>query len=294
MDTVLIRASDVLAGLVARAAPALAVVRIAPERHQAGLLWQHDRVVTAEAGLPSQEACSLVRPGGAVMSGRVARRDAGSGLAVIRLAAPATSPALPLAGPARPGALAVLLGVTPAADPTARLVTVHAVVAPHGGSAGQLILDTGLRPEAAGGPVLDAAGALLGLALAGPDGLARVLPHPSLTALLDQDVALSAQGARGWLGLGLQPVSMAAAGLGRLGRAKGRRVVTVDPRSPGALGGIAVGDTLLAVDGRPIHGQRSLREFLTAERIGHTIELQLERNGKIAIRRLTIAPHPSD
>lgn len=290
LDTVLTQASDVLAGLVARVAPALVAVRIASNRYQPGLLLQQDGVVTAEAGLSPQEACSLVRPGGDVVSGLVARRDAGSGIAVIGLAASSTPPALTLAGPARPGALAVLLGVTAAADPTARLVTVYAAAA-DAGSAARLILDTGLPPDAAGGPVLDAAGHLLGLAVAGPDGLARVMPHACLTALFDGVAAAPAPPARGWLGLALQPVAMRT-GFGWLGGAKGRRVTAVEPRSPGARGGIAVGDTLLAVDGRPISGQHSLREFLAADRVGQTIELRLERNGKIETHRLTVAPHP--
>lgn len=345
MDTtVLIQISEALARIVARVAPALVAVRIAPDRQQPGLLWQGDLVLTAEAGLPPEDACSLVRPGGEMVPGRVTLRDAVSGIAAIRLAAPAAAPAFVFATPPEPGALAVLLGTTARAEPTVRLAMVHAAT---GGAAPRLVLDTPLDAAAAGGPVLDAAGNLLGLAIPGPQGLGDVVLHAALTVLLGgapapiaaplapdpplheaatagpvPDAAGNLAGPtvpgpeglaggvpraavaappapdpapttarRGWLGLLLQPVSVAG-GLGWFASAKGRRVVAVEPDSPSARAGIAVGDTLLAIDGRPINGRYSLRELLTAERIGQTIELRLARNDRVETRRLTVVAHP--
>ena len=287
----LIRLSDALAGVVARAAPALVAVRVAPDRCQPGLAWGAECVLTAEAGLPPQEGCALVRPDGTVVSGRVTRRDACSGIATIGLAAPAVVPALSPAEPARPGALAVLLGVTAAGEPTARLTGVYAAPRPDGGAAAPLVLDTGLSPETEGGPVLDAAGDLLGLAVAGSDGRACVVPYARLAALLTPGGGRAGYTGRGWLGLSLQPVTLAS-GFGWLGGNKGRRVMAIEPDGPAALGGIAVGDTLLAIDGRPINGQHSLREFLAGERVGRSVELRLARGDRIETCWLTIAPHP--
>ncbi|MGH7041495.1 MAG: S1C family serine protease [Acetobacteraceae bacterium] len=290
MDSALVVVSGTLTDIVARAAPALAAIHIAPGRRQAGFLWRENLVLTAAAGLPAQDTWSLGRPGGAVVPGRVVLRDAGSGIAAIELGLPVSPPGFVLAGPTRPGALATLLGTTAEAEPTARLAMVHAVPAPSAGLAGQVVLDISLHVGAAGGPVLDAAGHLLGMAIAGPDGLARIVPHATLAAL-PVGLAETPKVLRGWLGLALQPVA-AWPGAGWRSRGKGRRVVAVTPDSPGARAGIAVGDTLLAVDGRPINGQRSLREFLTAERVGQTIELRLARNDTIETRHVTIAPHP--
>jgi S1-C subfamily serine protease len=286
--TVLIQASEALAGLVARIAPALAAVRIGPDRSQPGLLWQPDLLLTAEARLPADNSCPLVRPGGSVVPGRLALRDRASGIAAIRLATPATASPLGLASPPGPGALAVLIGTTETAEPTARLAMVHAAAT---GAAARLVLDTPLPESAIGGPVLDAAGQLLGLAVPGPEGLAGVVPHALLAALLAAAPA-SDPVQRGWLGLSLQPV-LKGRGMGWLMHSRGRRVVRVEPGSPGALAGIAVGDTLVAIDGRSINGQGSLREFLTAESIGRTVELRLDRNDKVETRRVTVAARPA-
>ncbi len=293
MDSVLIGVSDALAGIAARAAPALAAVHIAPGRLQPGLLWRENLVLTAESGLPLEDQVYLGRPGGAVVSGHVMLRDPGNGIAAIGLDLSAPPPSFAFAGPTRAGALAMLIGTTAEAEPTARLAMVHAVPVPDAGLGGRLVLDVGLCPGAAGGPVLDAAGYLLGVAVAGgPDGLTRVIPHATLAALF-AGVATMHPARRAWLGLALQPVSTRA-GVGWRVRGTGRRVVAVEPDSPGARAGITVGDTLLAIDGRAINGQGSLREFLAGERVGQTVELQLARNDMIETRQVTIAPHPGD
>ena len=293
MDSVLIGVSDALAGIAARAAPALAAIHVAPGRLQPGLLWRENLVLTAVAGLPPQDHVSLGRPGGAVVSGRVMLRDPGNGIAAIGLDLPAPPPGFAFAGPTRAGALAMVVGTTAEAEPTARLAMVHAVPVPEAGLGACLVLDVGLCPGAAGGPVLDAAGCLLGIALAsGQDGFARVVPHATLATLF-AGVATTHPARRAWLGLALQPVSTGV-GVGWRTRGKGRRVMAVEPDSPGARAGITVGDTLLAIDGRPINGQGSLREFLTGERVGQTVELQLARNDMIETRQVVIAPHPDD
>ncbi|MBW4093800.1 MAG: serine protease [Proteobacteria bacterium] len=293
MESLLIGVSDALAAIAARAAPALAAVHVAPGQLQPGLLWRENLVLTAVAGLPALDQVCLGRPGGAIVSGHVMLRDPGNGIAAIGLDSPAAPPGFALAGPTRAGALAMLVGATAEAEPTARLAVVHAAPVADAGLGARLVLDAGLCAGAAGGPVLDAAGCLLGIALAsGPDGLARVVPHAVLTTLFS-GIAPAAPGRRAWLGLALQPVATRVGGAWR-GHGTGRRVMAVEPDSPGARAGITVGDTLLAIDGRPINGQRSLREFLAGERVGQTVDLELARNDVIETRKVTIAPHPND
>ena len=304
MPTVLTRASGELAGLVARAAPALVAIRTEPGRHVTGTIWHPDLVVTADRALPALDNCAVVAPSGAVVVGRVAQRDAGLGLAAIRLSMPvgATLPPPAMGESAYAiGSLVLMLGATGEARPTARLCLVHAEgpampggprwlmlnaadpavapLAPHGGAAGM------------GGPALDAAGGLLGVVVAGPDGVPAVVPHAAVAAFL-AGVAVTPAQRRGWLGLALQPVEVH----GRFGLSttvgKGRLVVGVTVGGPGEQAGIKSGDTLLAIDGKPINGHGALREFLGPERVGSTLELRLSRDGRSETRRLTIVPQP--
>ena len=93
--------------------------------------------------------------------------------------------------------------------PTGRLAMVHATGPEWHSQAGGRI-DALLRLDARlgtdeGGPVLDAAGRLLGMSTAGPRQRALAIPAATIDRVLDP---LLAEGrvARGWLGVGLQPV----------------------------------------------------------------------------------------
>jgi len=304
VQSVLTRVSAELAALVARAAPALVAIRTEPGRHVSGTVWHPELVVTADRALPALDSCAVVAPSGAVVVGRVAQRDAGLGLAAIRLNTPvgATLPHPAMGESAYAvGSLALALGATGEARPTAQLCLVHAEGPALPGGPRWLMLhaaDLAMPPQtpfagtgAVGGPALDAVGGLLGIVVAGPDGAPAVVPHATVAAFLAGVAAPPAQ-RRGWLGLALQPVEVH----GRFGLTttvgKGRLVVGVTAGGPGEQAGIKSGDTLLAIDGKPINGHGALREFLGPERVGTTLELRLSREGRSETRRLTIAPQP--
>lgn len=309
VQTVLTRASGELSGLVAGAAPALVAIRTEPGRHVSGTIWLPELVVTADRALPALDSCAVVLPGGAVVVGRVAQRDAGLGLAVIRLNTPAGAtlppPGLGEAASAV-GSLVLTLGATGEARPTARLCLVHAEGPPitngprwlildapgvAGSTAGGAGSDAMGATAAVGGPALDAAGGLLGIVVAGPDGVPAVVPRAAVAAFL-AGVAVTPARRRGWLGLALQPVEIHGRfGLGP-GTGKGRLVLGVTAGGPGEQAGIQSGDMLLAINGTPINGHGALRDFLGPERVGTTIEVRLDREGHAEVRRLTIAPQP--
>ncbi|WP_165246870.1 PDZ domain-containing protein [Paludisphaera soli] len=61
------------------------------------------------------------------------------------------------------------------------------------------------------------------------------------------------------------------------GDAKAVRIVRVLPESPAAAAGVAVGDTLVRIDGKPVGGLRSAREALAGLRQGRAVELVVRR-----------------
>lgn len=292
MSGTLAQISDAMKEMVGRASLALAAIRLGPDHQRSALLWQPELAVTAEAALPSFDACSVARPGGALIPARLERRDAGSGLAAVRLSIPGAPRALSHAAIPAPGALVVILAASAEAAPIARLAMVQA-----GADPGRVTtpLDTALAPEDSGGPVLDAAGRLLGLALSGPDGTAHIAPAASIAALFGGAALTPGRpdGPRGWLGLSLQPVE----GSGRfrwLGGGKGRRVIGMYAGGPGAQAGIMVGDILLTVDGKAIAGSGTLRDYLSPERVGSEIDIRLLRDGHVRTCRVTVAPLPGE
>ena len=77
--------SNAIAGQVAAAAPVLAAIRIGPNRHISGIIWQPDLVITSDQALPAQDNYTLVLPGGVLTAARPARRDSASNIATLRL-----------------------------------------------------------------------------------------------------------------------------------------------------------------------------------------------------------------
>jgi regulator of sigma E protease len=67
------------------------------------------------------------------------------------------------------------------------------------------------------------------------------------------------------------------------------RVIQVDPGTPAAAAGFAAGDELLAVDGRPLAGQREFIEYIE-KHPGAPVEVAVRRAGE----RLALAVTPED
>ena len=120
-----------------------------------------------------------------------------------------------------------------------------------------------------GGPVLDAAGGLLGMSTAGPRRRALVIPAATIDRVLDP---LLAEGriARGWLGVGLQPVMVPDSLREAAGRDSGMMVVSLAAGGPAAAAGVLPGDIMLDLDGTPVRRARALAAAMGPERIGQS------------------------
>jgi S1-C subfamily serine protease len=292
--------SDALAAQVANAAPWVTAIRIGGNRHVSGIIWGADMVVTSDQALPALDSYSVSVSNGALLPGRVARRDPAANLVCLSLGTLATTTPLPAATNPAVGALALALGAAADGQPTVRLTVIHRVgpgLASGGGPLSDAImldLPPNLLPE--GGPVLDARGALLGMACAGPHGEALVVPHATIAQFLHAidmvRTSPTVQGRRGWLGVTLQPIMVPEALRARAGQHSGRMVVSITPGGPAELAGLRLGDVLLAIDGQSVSGQHGLRSFVGADRVGSSVDLRLIRDGTVRNTALTIAPLP--
>jgi PDZ domain len=295
LSNALAQLSDAIAGQVAAAAPILAAIRIGPNRHISGIVWHRDLVITSDQALPAQDGYTVVLPGGVLTAARPARRDPAGNLATLRLEG-AGNPGQILA-PAEPrvGALALALAADVDAAPLARLTAIRKISTSRSdGGDRSLMLDMPANLVEEGGPVLDAAGALLGMATVGANGQATVIPHAALARMLDVSQGQAINGRRGWLGLALQPITVPDKMRSTVGQSSGRMVVSLAPSGPAQLAGLRPGDILLSLDGHSVSGAHALRAFLGPERIGRQVEVRLLREGQLETRQLTVAPQPSE
>jgi S1-C subfamily serine protease len=96
---------------------------------------------------------------------------------------------------------------------------------------------------------------------------------------------------RGYLGVGLQRVSIPAAD-GSEGR-RGAMVVTLDPAGPAKAAGLLQGDIIVAVAGAAVSGPRSLYHQLGPDAAGRTLRIDLIRAGSPVSVDVTIASRPA-
>ncbi len=261
---------------------------------RSAILWQPGVLVTSEQGMPNQDSVPAILPGGAQATATVAGRDPGTNVAILRLelAGPARAPA------AEPGlgALALALGAADGA-PTVRLGVIHRVgPAWHSMANGRIDrlihLDLSLPQRDEGGPVLNAAGALLGMSTLGPRRRVLVIP----TSTLERVVPLLLSGGRvaqGWLGLGLQPVGIPAGLQPAAGRDAGLMVVSLASGGPAEQAGVLPGDILLEVAGEAAPHPRAVARALSGEQVGKVVPLRLLRAGAPLELQATIGLRPA-
>lgn len=274
--------SDALADRTAAATASVVAIRTG-HRPRTGILWRPDVVVTSEQVLPDEAEVTLVTAGAEVPA-RVVGRDPGTNVAVLRAvrALDGTRPA-PAPMP-RVGSLALVLGADRKGAPTARLAMIHASGpawdSMQGGRIDAMLRLDGRLGADEGGPVLDAAGRLLGMSTAGPRRRTLVIPTATIERVLDP-LLKDGRIARGWLGLGLHPV------------AGGMMVLNLLPGGPAEQAGVMPGDILLEVDGTPAPNARALAARLGPERIGQSVVLKLSRAGAPHTLNAVVAARPA-
>jgi S1-C subfamily serine protease len=281
--------SSAIAGVVARATPA--IVSVHSHRSRAsGFVWKPNFVVTADETLADEGEISIELSDGTVRPARIAGRDHTTDVALLRFDTQAdTREIVPIKlSPDVPtlGSLAVVVaaerGLPAAALGTVSLVGGRWRSLRGGEIDARVELDVRLRHSHQGGLVLDASGDAIGMAVLGPR---RVLVIPAATI---ERVAgrLETHGriARGYLGLGLQPV--------KLDDGIGAMVMNVDKSGPSSAAGMRQGDVIVGWNDSRISGVRSLLQALGPESVGSAVEVTVRRAGEPVRLKLTIGERP--
>jgi S1-C subfamily serine protease len=287
--------SDAVAERVQAAAPALASIR-GKWRGLNAIVWRPEVIVTSEQALSDRAGYTLTLAGGATVEAARGGRDPGTNVAILRPAKPLPAHGLSPAADPRVGDVALIVGAGADGGPSVQFSVISelgpAWHSETGGRIDRLIrLDLRAGRAAEGGLVIDAAGGALGMAAAGPRGQMLVIPTATIERTLDPLVA-EGRVARGWLGLGMQPVMVPPALREAVGQAQGRMIVAVAAGGPAEQAGLIPGDILLTLDGQDLAGHRAIRAFLGPDSVGRTVAVRLLRGGQLQTASLTVAAHP--
>ena len=277
--------SSELASVVARAAQSVVAIHARPRFPSSGVFWRPGIVVTAEHTVRREEEIHVTLPDGSSATATLAGSDAGTDLAVLKLDGPSVAPLRAAATTPAAGNIILCIGRSPDSGDNATMGIVSAVSGSwrtwRGGRLDHYIrLDLTLYPNSAGGAVVNVDGELIGIAT---PSLSRIAGVAIPTATIDRvvnEILQRGHVARGYLGVGLQPVQLTDHQTGLI-------VVSLESKGPAAAAGVLIGDILLSLAGQPVSDTGDLQSVLESHGVGSTVEADFLRGGeakKLAIK----------
>jgi S1-C subfamily serine protease len=250
-----------------------------------GTLWREGIAVTAAHTIQGYDEVTVTLPSGEERKAAVAGRDRGTDVAVLKFTEPTGSAVFADELHSRVGEIVLAVGRRGAAGLATTFGVISAIGGPWRTWQGARVdrwlrLDLNPFTGFSGGPIVNARGEVLGIATSGPRRSVVTIAASTVEGVVNH-VLKHGRVARGYLGIGVQPVAFPQAARHSLGIGsdRGLLVVTIAPGSPADSAGVLLGDIVVAVEGAPVHGIHSLQPALDPDQVGKRIAVELVRGG---------------
>ncbi|HTT13102.1 MAG TPA: trypsin-like peptidase domain-containing protein [Burkholderiaceae bacterium] len=282
------------------------VVAVHAGRHETvtGLVWRAGAVVTVAHALPRASDILLSLPGGASAKAQLAGADGSTDLAVLRIEDETLEPVTQVddAG-VRTGNWVLAVARGGHGD----VAVDHGLIGRvgpawqtwRGGRIDRLIrLDGGLGAGFSGAPIADARGRVIGI---GTSALARgygiVIPATTI-GRVSEELLAKGRIARGYLGIGTQPVTLVSPPLAELARkleldpAQGLLISSIAEGGPAEKAGWLIGDILLELGEHKVSDIDTLQAALASDRVGRELSASVARGGVLIKSAVTVGERP--
>jgi serine protease Do len=159
--------------------------------------------------------------------------------------------------------------------------------------------DTAINPGNSGGPLVNIRGEVIGINTAiysesgGNQGIGFAIPSNAVKAAM-KSIISKGRVIRGYLGVGIQPVTKDIAEQFKLDSARGALVTDVTPGSPAEKAGIIRGDVIRKVNGYEVKDTISLVNRISEADIGSNLTIDLVRDGRAKSVTAQITEQPAD
>lgn len=258
-----------------------------------GIAYAEDLVLTADH-VVTRDDIKVILPDGKSLSATIAGRDAGSDLALLRLAEKALKPAK-TSNDVKVGQLVLALGRPNTSGIQASWGIVTAIAGParthRGGLLDEYIsTETTPYPGFSGGPLVNTEGEVIGLNTSGLGrGSSLTIPAKVAWRIADE-LAKHGSVKRGYLGVRTQPVEIPEAARKSLKREQksGLLILWLEENGPAQKGGLFVGDTIVAVAGQPVSDPDDLFASLKSDTVGKSVVVEVLRGGKAENVNVTV------
>src|SRR5689334_20389390 len=276
--------SNDLADLVERVGASVVALQARRSHPASAIVIEPGVVATAAHTLRREDGITAVLADGSASAATLIGVDPGTDVAVLRLESSQALAPIELgdAAAVRPGhfVVAISRGTDGSLSASGGIVarTGGAWRTWRGGHIDHLVqLDGGLWTGFSGGPVVDARGGVIGIGTSALSrGRAVVIPGSVLKRVSAQ---LLSRGrvSHAYVGAAVQSVEIPDALRTQLGisQTQGLIVISTVPGGPADAASIALGDTLLTLEGKPLADVEDLKAALGADRIGKPVAVSL-------------------
>ncbi len=157
--------------------------------------------------------------------------------------------------------------------------------------------DAAINQGNSGGALLDARGNLVGINTAilsqngGSIGIGLAIPASQAKAVMEQ-IIKSGTVTRGWIGVGLQAITPEIAESFKLGSIRGVLINEIVRGGPADRAGVALGDILVSIDGKPIAEPQDVLNIVTGIAPGSASKLAFKRKGQDVELAVTVGRRP--
>jgi len=226
--------------------------------------------------------------GGHTVSAKIIGRDPATDIALLKIDALGTLPSVPLGDSdrIRKGDWAIAIGNPFQFDNTLTVGVISAKGRSLGLSTTTQSFENFIQTDAAinfgnsGGPLLNINGEVVGINTAirggGAQGIGFATPINTAKRLLPE--LKTGKVVRGYLGMGIVPVTDDVKESFNLPEARGALVQYVDPDKPAAKAGLQPGDVVVEIDGRKINTNRELIDYISYLPVGSKVNITVIRD----------------
>lgn len=252
-----------------------------------GIAWDEHTVVTAYHVVRGSEEVSVGTEDGRKLSAKVSGRFRRSDIAVLTVDGALTPIERGASDGVKPGQFVLAL-----ANPfSSRTSVTSGIVTGANRSIGgwwgmtienAIITDARVNPGYSGGPLVDAAGRVIGINVAYVSKRGIAVPVDTISKVVDR-LAKGQPFKRAYLGILSNPVALPdeVSSGDKVGQQTGVMVYSVEDGTPAKQAGLSFGDVILRFNGKAVSNSEDLTSLLGEEAIGKKAQLSILRGGKV-------------
>jgi len=298
----LVELSDAIADAAESAGKSTVLVDARRRFPASGIAFAKDLILTADHVVEREEDIKVILADGTEVTARVAGRDPGTDLAVLKLdpstgsgQAASATPAEVSKTAARVGQFVLAIGRPSTKGIESSFGTVNSIGGPIRTGRGSMLeryikTDVVSYPGFSGGPLVNGDGTIFGINTSGFGHGGAITIPADVAWKIAETLAKHGKIKRGYLGIRSQTVELSADAKKALKREQetGLLLVGLEADSPAGKGGLMVGDILVGVAGEPVAHQDDLFVRLSGDVVGKSIPIDVLRGGKLEAIKVEI------